>query len=249
MAVMLIKAGVKLDSVDMAKQVVLAARNSMAKVIQSMLKSGVDPLIRDQFGETAIEAARENGHSKVIQVLKQHRVPKDSGRSLIKAATDGNLKQLKALIQAGAVLEARDANGATALMQAIEKSRHEAVRILLEAGANPDNGMPMANFEKRTRSVKNDQESPLSLASSLGDLKSVELLLKHRANLNRESCEKTACYCLLMGGPRNLAVVDRFLDFGLNPNSRMLYPLIHFARDAQGSPKIRARIMAKLQKG
>lgn len=244
-ALMLIKAEVKLDSVGMAKQMVLAARNGMAEVVRSMLERGVDPSIRDQFGKTAIEAARKNKHSKVIQVLTQHRVPKDSGRSLIKAATDGNVERLKRLLQTGADIETRDANGSTALLRAIEKSRHEAVRILLEAGASPDNGMPNAD---RMRRFKTDSESPVSLASSLGDLKSVELLLKHRANLNRESCEKTACHCLMYGGPQYLAVVDRLLDSGLNPNSRMIYPLVHFAKTAKGPPKIRERIMAKLQK-
>ena len=55
---------------------------------------------------------------------------------LITAVKNGDLKNIKTFIAAGADLEARDNEDRTALMRAAEKGLADVVKILLDAGAN-----------------------------------------------------------------------------------------------------------------
>lgn len=55
---------------------------------------------------------------------------------LINAVKNGDLKNVKAFIAAGADLEARDNQDRTALMRAAEKGDSDAVKVLLDEGAN-----------------------------------------------------------------------------------------------------------------
>jgi ankyrin repeat protein len=57
-------------------------------------------------------------------------------RALIAAAARGDVAGLRALLTAGAAIDARDADGRTALLAATHENRVEAARILIAAGAD-----------------------------------------------------------------------------------------------------------------
>lgn len=87
-----------------------------------------------------------NGAWKHLEVTDEHvmastRVKNPSIKGsleeqLINAAKNNNTEKLKALIKAGASLEARDNNDMTALMYAADKGYSNIARILIDAGAD-----------------------------------------------------------------------------------------------------------------
>jgi ankyrin repeat protein len=84
-----------------------------------------------------------SGHTDlVLALLSQGRNPniKDlscSYRPLHYAARNGHLPCVRALLRAGALVDARTEGGATALHRAAYVGHEEVVRVLLEAGADP----------------------------------------------------------------------------------------------------------------
>jgi len=64
--------------------------------------------------------------------------PTSGAARLRAAATAGRISELTTLLAAGAVVDAADADGETALMKAVRANRPEAVVLLLRRGADPD---------------------------------------------------------------------------------------------------------------
>jgi len=62
----------------------------------------------------------------------------DKGDELRRAASEGNLAQVKALLDAGADVNSKNSYGGTALAFAGDKGHTEVVKLLLERGANPN---------------------------------------------------------------------------------------------------------------
>ena len=61
-----------------------------------------------------------------------------SGALLLEASRNGNVDAARALLEAGADVDARNADGITALMMAAARGHVEVVHVLLEAGADVD---------------------------------------------------------------------------------------------------------------
>jgi len=100
-----------------------------------------------------------------------------SGRdaALLEAAEaqDVNLKQVEALLKSGANANTRDALGMRPLLYAARNGVIEVVRVLLEAGADPD--------------VKGGGFTPLGIAALNGHTRTVQLLLKAGADVDKKS--------------------------------------------------------------
>lgn len=62
----------------------------------------------------------------------------DLSPSLLSAATDGRTDEVKALLEKGAPIEAKDKNGRTSLILAAQRGHADTVRLLLEKGAQAD---------------------------------------------------------------------------------------------------------------
>ena len=161
---------------------------------------------------------------------------------LITAARQGDIAAITAQIAAGADLEARDAEGATALLVATHANNIEAARLLIEAGADVNAKDAIA-------------DSPYLYAGARGHLEILKLTLTHGADLTstnryggtalipaaeRGHVETVAsliaagvdvdhvnrlgwtalleAIILGDGGPRHVAIVKLLLDAGANPN-------------------------------
>ncbi len=78
----------------------------------------------------------------------------DRDAAFLAAAYAGDVKRLKALLQQGADIEARDALGNTALILAAAAGHTEAVKLLLKRGANPSAaqmvGLTAADWAERS---------------------------------------------------------------------------------------------------
>lgn len=94
--------------------------------------------------------------------------------ALITAAARNDIKQLEALLKAGANPNAvANQWGENPLMHAVLHGNVEMTRMLLEAGANPD--------------MKGRGFTPLGMASLLGHTQVVRLLLKAGADVDKKS--------------------------------------------------------------
>lgn len=90
------------------------------------------------------------------------------------AVLNNNLSALKALLEAGAKINARDVNWISPIYEAIWAENIEAINILME-------------FHPNLELVEGyDGATPLMAACSKGRLDIIEILLLHRANINKK---------------------------------------------------------------
>lgn len=116
-----------------------AASCNCVPALQFLLNSGAPIDQTDSSNDTALSYALP--HAPVLEfLLKNNANPNvsDSNHNtvLMSAASNGNIPALKALIAAKAALDATDANGFTALAQAIWANRKQAAQLLIQAKAH-----------------------------------------------------------------------------------------------------------------
>jgi len=109
-----------------------------------------------------------------------------------------------------------ESNGYTPLYRAISLGKENAVTLLLEAGADPNDNTKMISF---------DETSPLHHAIECGNKKIVELLLKFNAHPNiviTDQSTKTPLITAISKGLINmeknrLSIIELLLQYGANP--------------------------------
>lgn len=99
-----------------------------------------------------------------------HAAPLPEGHAMLNAAELGDADAVARYIGIGAPLEARDANGRTALLLATRGNHIETARILIQAGAD-------VNAADRIK------DSPFLYAAAEGRLEILDMTLAHGANL------------------------------------------------------------------
>lgn len=165
----------------------------------------------DANGEVGVQSvlhlACEKGNVRIVRVLLDHRADLNAPSSkwndtpLHRACVRGQANVVRELINRNALLNFRSRNcGMTPLEYAIGSRHPECSRLLVEAGAE-------VSFVNRSFG-----SSPLIEACSNGDLKTVELLLDHRANPNQRV--KYAPLCAAVHFPK---VVSLLLEREANP--------------------------------
>lgn len=120
-----------------------------ARRVAYLLSIGANPALKDADGRTALDIAREHGRQDIIPMLENPAAPhpftthgvdvpvpgrrRCGGTPLTKAAHDGDVEKVKALLAAGADVEALgDAwGGNTALWYALFKGHSEVAEVLL----------------------------------------------------------------------------------------------------------------------
>ncbi len=159
--------------------VAAAAENDLAKV-KELITTGVDANRRDENTQTtALDEAVKNGNRKIV----------------------------RALLDAGAEVNARSDYGRTALMWLDEDATEELVWDLIAAGAKinlkdkegdtalilaaswsqPEVLRALLNAGARVNAKNKEGETALMKAASVGDLESVNLLINSGAEINRKN--------------------------------------------------------------
>lgn len=165
------------------------------------------------------EAIEQHDANRVAELLSQGADPNAAreqwpGWIPLHAAIEeldygGSVEVVTLLLNHGADVNGWDAqHEATPLLMAIFRSNREAVRILLEAGANPN-----------VRSGEGD--SPLRWCVENGDRETAALLLQYGASKTIDEFGGACGYTALGMAARklNLGMIDLLLDAGANPEA------------------------------
>lgn len=119
------------------------------KELDSLIRNGRIGKIEEMIAATPknwlqqwnffLTKAVEMGKCEVVEgMIAMGVVPESSHRALHKAAARGELRSMRALVAAGAKLDALDGAGWTPLRNAILNKKGDAVLELIEMGAKPD---------------------------------------------------------------------------------------------------------------
>lgn len=172
------------------EKVFAAARRGDLEAVRRALESGFDPATPDADGATLHQIAKEQRHDAIELLLRRafEHETRDPAvvaalRVLLRAAQDGDVATLRQSIEATPTLIDTLGGGghrkATALHLAALHSRHEALRLLLDAGAD----VARRDFP--------DNATPLHFAAMHGDLETVRLLVEAGADVNA-GCDDSA---------------------------------------------------------
>lgn len=125
--------------------------------------------------------------------------------NVVDAAMQGDSEAVRRLLEEGADVNVRQADGATALHWAAYKGDTSMAMLLLEAGANPS-------------AVNRNGSTPMWLAASQGDAAMLELLLSRGADAN-ENLPLGRKPIMLAARAGSVDAVRVLLDYGADPNA------------------------------
>lgn len=117
-----------------------AARNGQYNLVRQFIKEGANIDALDKNGENLLMAAAESQTPRLLNYLTPQYFFIDTadraGKTALMYSTQKGTKALQWLINKGADLDLRDANGDTALMHAIKNNNNSAALLLLREGAD-----------------------------------------------------------------------------------------------------------------
>ncbi|KAK1312590.1 hypothetical protein QJS10_CPA07g01168 [Acorus calamus] len=144
-----------------------AAANGDRDMVVALLEMGADCEIPTVRGQTPLDVARDKGHREIVEMLGR-------GEMMLTAARRGDVKLLESLLRrggGGGGTNGRDQYGMTALHTAAIKGHRDAVRTLIDYGAD---------LHARDR----EGHTPLHLAVEGGSADAVEALVDKGADVN-----------------------------------------------------------------
>jgi len=120
---------------DCSSTFLAAAGSGFTVKVTESLNQGIEIDVTDEYGQTALMLAADQGHVDTVNLLLQHRASPNlqnrrGGTALMLASFNGHLEVVTELLMAGADVNAKSINGYTALMQAVIKRTETAVQII-----------------------------------------------------------------------------------------------------------------------
>lgn len=181
----------------------LAATKGNAGMVELLLKAGADPNGSLPEGETVLMTAARTGNVDVLRLLLANGADikaKESWRgqtALMWAAADNHPEAVKLLVELGGEIDARSNGGFSALLFAARAGKLDAVRALIEAGANV-----------------NDVIRPLATAQAAGATQG------NAANTYRRGAGPEGTSALVMAITNNHFTLAKYLlEQGADPNA------------------------------
>jgi hypothetical protein len=136
---------------------------------------------------------------------------------LHEAAESGDLETVTLLVDQGAALEARDANGLTPLLRAVEGNRPLIVKFLLARDADP-NAFAELTFGRPPFSITYGRVTALMRAVNAGFGDVVDILLAAGARTNEQTTDG-GMTALMMAASRGYPrIAKTLLRHGADPN-------------------------------
>ncbi|CAN5684769.1 hypothetical protein BH11ARM2_BH11ARM2_09480 [soil metagenome] len=244
----LLERGAPIDQVDEGDDTALffAAGKSMS-MFNLLVSAGADPLKETTVGRTALRNACYESQTEVAKHLLELGIDpnlmNDMGQNALHAATmlgPCSPDLIRLLLDAGTSVNVQDAHGFTPLHHMARKGQVEAMRMLLQTGANPDlkcgvggwKDLPidLARQANRTEVVNilapitgitqigPDSNNPSALinAAKEGDIDTTERLVDAGVDVDTAINNTTALLSASLFG--HTAVVKLLLEKGANPN-------------------------------
>jgi ankyrin repeat protein len=241
---------------------IYAASRGIYKIVELLLEKGADVRAVDkETGQSALYFARFRSHDKVADLLEQHLAetkpplpsPKpalaEKGKlntQLLKAAAEGKLELVEKLLENGANINARRADGSTPLISALYCSHPKCSKLLIEKGSDinaKDNvdWTPLLNaidsnltevalilIEKGAdiNAQSKDGKTPLLIARQKKNKEIISRLLENEAEEppkpelepHEQESLNNRLYQTVSNGP--LEVAKSLLEEGANPNAK-----------------------------
>jgi ankyrin repeat protein len=168
-----------------------AAESGSAECVRLLLAAGAEPNARDSSKRTAMYYA---GSTEVVRALMHARLPLEDADEygwspLVNAFSDGEdaLPRVKALIEAGANVNATHDRGYTAFMSAVGSNRYPALlRLLVASGADPHAVTELGyNAFHASIDVNGEANAEEAVRDTLGYLKELGVNIEHRNSSNQ----------------------------------------------------------------
>ena len=202
----------------------IASQYGSVAAIEMLLSYDLRPDSRDREGNTPLVYAAGCGQIEAVNCLLKHGADPflrgEHGWSLLHfAAQSGNVIIIETMLSKGLDVDSRgETLGLTPLMVSIKFDKLEAAKYLLEKGAN------------ESLKTTEGKLSPLSIASAVGSVAAIEMLLSHGCSIDsRDNGGDTP----LMHAARcgNTEVVEYLLAQGADPllQNNLELGLLHLA--------------------
>ena len=225
----------------------VAVRQDRSKaVLQAITDHGADVNATNKYKRTALMIACKMGNADAMDVLlnagSDHKIADVNGATWIHHALTGNCKKeiLQTIIKHGADVNATNKNNKTALMIAFRTRNVDAVKVLLDAGANPNiadaNGntcllnavslgcskeVLQETFDHGSdlKAMNKDKETPLLIANRGGSLDFINILLNAGADPNIVSTEGNAFLHIAVLDGFSSEILQAAIDHGADVNA------------------------------
>lgn len=152
-----------------------ASAKGKLNAVELLLDNNASPDVVSKKDNSPLQIALNNGHKETSTLLLargSNNQPKDKNKLLNKTIQKGHVSTVALLLMCGASVNTK-VIGYAPLHQALESGQNSVTSFLLEKGANVD-----------APTGYDTQETPLIIATKVGNLEGIRLLLKKGANLN-----------------------------------------------------------------
>jgi ankyrin repeat protein len=173
-----------------------AVFNGDVSEARRLIKEGADVTAINYYGVNAMQLAADTANTELIALLLKAGADATSANAdgetaLHMVARSGNVEAAKLLLKAGARVDAVEAfGGQTPLMWAAARRHPAMMELLLAKGANVNARGAVRDYQRvataESRAATRDRGglTPLMYAARGNCLECVELLLKHKADVN-----------------------------------------------------------------
>lgn len=181
----LLHRGLPVDSgdYDLRTTLHLAAVEGNLKVVEALIEEGADVNVKDRWGQTPLQDAVNMGHGQVVELMQKHGAKldyADPSALLCGAASAGDLKKMKQLIDNGIDPNCGDYDARSAFHLAAAEGKLKVVDYLLSVGAD-------VNIQDRWNGT------PLEDAVKSGQEVCAMMLLEHNAKLRMGFIANALC--------------------------------------------------------
>lgn len=210
---MLLKAGAAVDYQEKFKDSSALMHVKSPEIASMLLDAGASVNIRDFWKMTALNWAAVDGNSEVVRLLLEHGAGVSPEiNQIMLAAFEGNGEKLNRIVSRGTDINTADEQGWTPLSVASEIGRTEMVKLLLEAGADPNcryTGWPPFV-------PPHENFTPLMSAALHGHEKTAEVLIDAGADISaRDFYQTPALFHAVRSG--SAGVVKLLIQAGAPP--------------------------------
>jgi len=189
---------------------------------------------------TVLGRRRRTALAASIAALLATAVWQSAGATIATAARDADIAEVRKLIAAGSDVNAREADGTSALLWAAHQASPELVSLLLEAGADPNaaNNFGVTPLLEASRygdaatikalldggadvaGAAREGETPLMAAARAGSVDAVKLLAERGADVNAAEALQEQTALMWAAAEGHVDVVGALLDSGADPNRK-----------------------------